>query len=61
MRSGSIRAVKSVKDSCIGVATFIPTVSETTLLQKADQALYASKEQGRNRVTHSIDLNEKLL
>lgn len=45
----------------IGIATFIPTDSETTLLQKADQALYASKEQGRNRVTHSIDLNEKLL
>ncbi len=45
----------------IGVATFIPTDSETTLLQKADQALYVSKEQGRNRVTHSIDLNEKLL
>jgi diguanylate cyclase len=45
----------------IGVATFIPTDSETTLLQKADQALYTSKEQGRNRVTHSIDLNEKLL
>lgn len=45
----------------MGIATFIPTDSETTLLQKADQALYASKEQGRNRVTHSIDLNEKLL
>ncbi|CAH1058375.1 sensor domain-containing diguanylate cyclase [Paenibacillus pseudetheri] len=45
----------------IGVATFIPTDSEATLLQKADQALYTSKEQGRNRVTHSIDLNEKLL
>ncbi|MBY3618956.1 sensor domain-containing diguanylate cyclase [Acinetobacter sp. CUI P1] len=45
----------------IGIATFIPSDSETTLLQKADQALYTSKEQGRNRVTHSIDLNEKLL
>lgn len=45
----------------MGIATFIPTDSDTTLLQKADQALYASKEQGRNRVTHSIDLNEKLL
>ena len=45
----------------MGIATFIPTDSETTLLQKADQALYASKEHGRNRVTHSIDLNEKLL
>lgn len=45
----------------IGIATFIPTDSEATLLQKADQALYTSKEQGRNRVTHSIDLNEKLL
>ncbi|WHY19345.1 sensor domain-containing diguanylate cyclase [Paenibacillus sp. G2S3] len=45
----------------IGIATFIPADSEATLLQKADQALYTSKEQGRNRVTHSIDLNEKLL
>ena len=45
----------------MGIATFIPTDSETTLLQKADQALYASKEHGRNRVTHSIDLNEMLL
>ncbi|WP_419885445.1 sensor domain-containing diguanylate cyclase [Paenibacillus sp. B-A-8] len=45
----------------VGIATFIPADSEATLLQKADQALYASKEQGRNRVTHSIDLNEKLL
>ncbi|WP_375104325.1 sensor domain-containing diguanylate cyclase [Paenibacillus sp. RS8] len=45
----------------MGIATFIPSDSETTLLQKADQALYASKEQGRNCVTHSIDLNEKLL
>jgi diguanylate cyclase (GGDEF)-like protein/PAS domain S-box-containing protein len=45
----------------MGIATFISIDSETTLLQKADQALYASKEQGRNRVTHIIDLNEKLL
>lgn len=45
----------------IGVATFTPTDSDATILQKADQALYASKEQGRNCVTHIIDLNEKLL
>lgn len=45
----------------IGIATFTPTDTDTTFLQKADQALYASKEQGRNCVTHIIDLNEKLL
>lgn len=41
----------------IGIATISKADSDITLLQKADQALYASKEQGRNRVTHSIDLN----
>lgn len=45
----------------IGIATYISNDTEITILQKADQALYASKEQGRNRVTHSIDLSEKLL
>lgn len=45
----------------IGIATFTPTDSDTTLLQKADQALYVSKKQGRNQITHIMDLNEKLL
>jgi diguanylate cyclase len=45
----------------IGIATFAATDTDVTLLEKADQALYASKEQGRNRVTHIIDLSEKPL
>lgn len=40
----------------VGIATAIKTDNETTILQRADKALYASKENGRNRITHSIDL-----
>lgn len=40
----------------IGIATYTPMDSDTTILQKADHALYVSKENGRNQVTHSIDL-----
>lgn len=39
----------------IGIATYTGTDSDATLLKKADEALYASKENGRNRVTHSLD------
>ncbi|KKO53246.1 hypothetical protein XI25_14915 [Paenibacillus sp. DMB20] len=41
----------------IGVATSVPGDSEAAMLEKADQALYASKQNGRNRVTHTADLN----
>lgn len=41
----------------IGIATVTERDSDATLLQKADLALYASKEHGRNRVTHTMDLN----
>jgi len=40
----------------VGIATAIKTDNETTILQRADKALYASKENGRNQITHSIDL-----
>ncbi|MNP34192.1 Response regulator PleD [compost metagenome] len=45
----------------IGIGTFAPTDSDSTILKKADQALYASKENGRNRVTHYEDIEAKLL
>jgi len=36
----------------VGVSTMTGQDTEESLLSKADQALYTSKEQGRNRVTH---------
>ena len=43
----------------IGIATFTEQDSDTTILKGADQALYVSKENGRNRVTHINDFNRK--
>ncbi|WP_151733511.1 sensor domain-containing diguanylate cyclase [Paenibacillus tengchongensis] len=39
----------------IGIATFAGNDSPDSLLKKADDALYRSKENGRNRVTHHSD------
>ncbi|WP_409370370.1 sensor domain-containing diguanylate cyclase [Lysinibacillus sp. 38-6] len=37
----------------IGIATVTEKDNDVTILKKADEALYASKENGRNKVTHS--------
>ncbi|MBR2565550.1 MAG: GGDEF domain-containing protein [Paenibacillus sp.] len=43
----------------IGVATVSATDTEQTMFQKADDALYASKTSGRNRVTHASHLIQR--
>lgn len=40
----------------IGIATMKKGDTETTLQSRADQALYSSKESGRNQVTHALQL-----
>ncbi|WP_311200606.1 diguanylate cyclase domain-containing protein [Paenibacillus sp. p3-SID867] len=40
----------------IGITTATPDDNEVTLLHKADEALYASKLNGRNQVTHHVDV-----
>ncbi|MFF2446394.1 sensor domain-containing diguanylate cyclase [Neobacillus sp. NPDC058068] len=41
----------------VGAATFTAKDSEASILKNADQALYASKENGRNRATHFSELS----
>lgn len=40
----------------IGVSTLAPDDSFSSLLNRADAALYRSKEKGRNRVTNALDV-----
>jgi len=40
----------------VGVATILPEDTDANVLEKADQALYASKANGRNRATHWASL-----
>lgn len=40
----------------IGIATFTKQDTGTTIVLNADQALYASKQNGRNRATHFVEL-----
>ncbi|WP_066073593.1 GGDEF domain-containing protein [Neobacillus soli] len=41
----------------VGAATFTVKDTEASILKNADQALYASKENGRNRATHFSELS----
>ncbi|MFJ7729696.1 sensor domain-containing diguanylate cyclase [Neobacillus sp. NPDC097160] len=41
----------------IGAATFTKKDTEESIMKNADQALYASKEMGRNRATHFRELS----
>ena len=45
----------------IGIATIVSGDTESSLQSKADSALYVSKDQGRNRVTHASDVLELCL
>ncbi|MCM3758428.1 sensor domain-containing diguanylate cyclase [Sporosarcina aquimarina] len=47
---------KSAITISVGAATFVPGDTESSLQSKADNALYASKNGGRNQVTHASDL-----
>ncbi|WP_431028488.1 sensor domain-containing diguanylate cyclase [Lysinibacillus sp. LZ02] len=40
----------------IGIATFTDQDTEASIILNADQALYASKKNGRNRATHFVEL-----
>lgn len=40
----------------IGIATFNELETAVSILEKADQALYVSKQNGRNQVTHFTDI-----
>lgn len=53
--AGSLWTIPTVTIS-IGVATATMDVTEQSIQARADEALYASKEKGRNMVTHAAEI-----
>ncbi|WP_068677330.1 sensor domain-containing diguanylate cyclase [Oceanobacillus sp. Castelsardo] len=72
-KEGSIQIAESIRESVetaiwtvpsitvsIGIATAINGDTETTVQSRADEALYISKNKGRNQLTHAEELKKGL-